>query len=335
MSATNDLASAIAALHPIVMDARRVLLTGPAEVDGDSIGATLALAEVLRRAHPSLDVVAASPDPVPARYRFLDGVDDVVLPGRLDGSFDVAFLLDGVRHRIGAVGPHFDAATTRVLVDHHRSSVAADYDLALLDPCAASTCDIVYELARHPRFDVAVDRPIAEALYTGVVFDTGTFRYSCTTPDTLRLAAALLETGIDAQQIIERVFLDASHADTVFRGQVMSAIRLSAGGRLAHACVPLDMRRRLGAGDGATDGLINSLIFIEGVEVAALLSEVSGGRVRISLRSRGRVNVAEIAASLSPEGGGHDRAAGVTLQGPLGAIHERVAGTIRSRLPRS
>ncbi len=332
MNATRGLSAGIAALHPIVMGARRVLLTGPVEADGDSIGGILALARILERVNPELEVVAACAEPVPRRYRFLEDVERFVLAQDLAGPFDVALLLDGVRHRIGDVGPHFDAAGTRVLVDHHRSSDPAGYELALLDSRRASTCDIVYEIARHPAFDVTVDRATAQQLYTGVVFDTGTFRYSCTTSDTLRLAAALLETGIDAQQIVERVFLDSPFEDTLFRGRVLSEIRLAAGGRLAYACVSHALRVETRASAAATEGVINSLIFIEGVEVAVLLSERPEGLVRISFRSRGGVNVAEVAASLSPEGGGHDRASGATLEGPLASALERVLAGIEPRL---
>ncbi len=333
MSNAVDLSSGIVDLHGIVTGSARALLTGPTEVDGDSIGASLALARVLEHAHPELDVVVASPAPVPRRYRFLDGVERVVLPQDLAGPFDVAFLLDGVRHRIGEVGPHFDAAGVRVLVDHHMSSEPADYDLALLDGRRASTCEIVDEIARHPLFGVPLDRAMAQQLYTGIAFDTGVFRYSCTRPDTLRLAAKCLETGIDAQQIVERVFLDSLHVDTVFRGRVLSDIQLAANGRLAYACIPLSLRAETRATSEATEGLINSLIFIEGVEVAAVLSERPGGVVRISFRSRGRVNVARVAAELSHEGGGHDRASGVTLQGSIDEALRLAIDQVVPRLP--
>ena len=165
---------------------------------------------------------------------------------------------------------------------------------------------------------------MAQQLYTGIAYDTGTFRYSCTTPDTLRLAAQLLQTGIDAQQIIERVFLDASFAETVFRGRVMSTIQIEAGGQVAHASIPAELFASSGVTEGATDGLINSLVFIEGVEVAFLLVERRAGVVKVSFRSRGAVNVAHVARDLSPMGGGHDRAAGVTLRGDRADVHRRV-----------
>jgi len=327
-----DLTVAMDRLHRLVGRARRALLTGPVEVDGDSLGATLALASVLRSVNSRLDVVMVSAAAVPRRYDFLHDIDRMVGPGDLTGPFDLAFLLDGVRHRIGAVGEHFDAAATRVLIDHHQSSDPDDYDLALLDVHRASTCEIIYDLARHPKFDVAVDRSMAQQLYTGIAYDTGTFRYSCTTPDTLRLAAELLQTGIDAQQIVERVFLDASHAETVFRGRVMSTIELDAMGQIAHTVIPRDLLADSGAGNGATDGLINSLVFIEGVEVAFLLVERRPGKHKVSFRSRGAVNVAQVARTLSPEGGGHDRAAGVTLEGDLPEVHQRVLRSVLEAL---
>ncbi len=333
MTSELGLDAEITRLHGLVSGARRAMLTGPMDADGDSVGATLALASVLRAARPGLEVVCVTGSPIPHRYRFLDGAERFVGPEGVSGGFDLAFLLDGVRHRIGPVGEVFDAAGTRVLIDHHWSSNPGDYDLALLDVGRASTCEIVHEIATHPLFAVPVDRAMARQLYTGIAFDTGTFRYSCTTPQTLRLAADLLQTGIDAQQIVEKVFLDATHADTLFRGRVMSAIELAAGGRIAHACASYALLTETGAGPEGTEGLINSLVFIAGVEVAALFVERQPEHFKVSFRSRGGVNVAAVARQLSAEGGGHDRAAGVTLDGPRDAVVERVLTILRARLP--
>jgi bifunctional oligoribonuclease and PAP phosphatase NrnA len=232
---------AISRLHPRVLDARRALLCGPVEVDGDSIGACLALAAVLRATNPELETVVASAEPIPRQYAFLPGASEFVRPTRVRGSFDLAFVLDGVRHRIGDVGETFDRAPTRVLVDHHPSADPGEYDLALLDPVRASTCEIVHEIARHPLFDATVDRTMAQQLYAGIAYDTGVFRYSCTTPSTLRVAAELLETGIDAQKIIERLFLDTPFEETLFRGR--GGPRARSHGRGARACRGSDPRR--------------------------------------------------------------------------------------------
>ncbi len=315
-----------------VSGARRALLCGPVEVDGDSIGACLALASVLRGVNDRLETVVAAVGPIPRPYSFLVGVDQFVGPEDVIGSFDLAFVLDGVRHRIGDLGAAFDSASTRVLVDHHVSSDPSGYDLSLLDPSSASTCEMVYAIARDPRFDVPVDRAMAQQLYTGIAYDTGVFRYSCTTPDTLRVAAELLETGIDAQQIIERVFLDTPYEDTLFRGRILSGARRAAGGEIALASVPLALREACSVGDGATDGVVNGLVFIEGVEVGCLLVERPGGWVKLSLRSRGRVNVAAVARSLADTGGGHDRAAGVTLEGTLDEVEARIEARLRAAL---
>lgn len=327
-----EVSEAISRLHPRVLDARRALLCGPVEVDGDSIGACLALAAVLRSVNPSLETVVASAGPIPRQYTFLPGVNEFVRPTEVHGSFDLAIVLDGVRHRIGDVGAAFDGATTRVLVDHHQSADPRDYDLALLDPVRSSTCEIVHEMAHHPLFDVPVDRDLAQQLYTGLAYDTGVFRYSCTTPTTLRVAAELLETGIDAQQIIERVFLDTSFEETLFRGRILAGAQRFAGGRIALARVPLALRDACAVGPGATDGVVNSLVFVEGVEVGCLVSEQAQRRTKVSLRSRGGVNVARVAVALDPSGGGHERAAGVTLEASMDEVSARIVSYLRREL---
>lgn len=327
-----EVSEAISRLHPRVLEARRALLCGPVEVDGDSIGACLALAAVLRRVNPALETVVASAEAIPRQYAFLPGVDEFVRPAAVRGAFDLALVLDGVRHRIGDVGETFDAASTRVLVDHHQSADPRDYDLALLDPLRASTCEIVHQIARHPLYDVPLDRDLAQQLYTGMAYDTGVFRYSCTTPATLRVAAELLEAGIDAQQIIERLFLDTPFEETLFRGRILASAQRFDGDRIAVARVPLSLRDACAVGPGATDGVVNDLVFVVGVEVGCLLVEQAPGRVKVSMRSRGGVNVAVVARGLSASGGGHERAAGVTLDASLDEVTERVVGSLRRAL---
>ncbi len=315
-----------------VKGARRVLLAGPTDADGDSVGASLALAEVMRRCNPSLVAVVASGAPIPRRYHFLEGCDSVVGPDELEGPFDMAIVLDGVRHRIGDVGPAFDAAPCHVLVDHHRSSDPGDYHLPIWDAARSSTCEIVHEIAGHPSFAVPLDRILAEHLYAGIVFDTGAFRYSNTSPETLRAAAAMLEQGIDAQRIIERLFLDTRAEDMVLRGRVMADVQLDTSGKVAHGCVTLERMRETRATGEATEGLVSTLVFIEGVQAAALFIELPAGGIRVSLRSRGQVDVAGIARRLSSRGGGHDRAAGLTLDGPLDGAVQRVIEQLRAGL---
>ncbi|MCK6526973.1 bifunctional oligoribonuclease/PAP phosphatase NrnA [Myxococcota bacterium] len=321
--------------HALASRATSVLLTGPSEADGDSIGAGLGLAQVLRRTFPHLRVDIVYHAPVPERYRFLPGADRVLTAQEAGGRgpYDLAVLLDGVRHRLGDVGSAFDAAGARVLVDHHRSTDPAEYDLALLEPDMSSTCELVYHLATSPVFGAEVDRDLATNLYAGMIFDTGTFRYSCTTPGTLRVAARLVETGIDFQAIVERILLDTPYSATLFRGRVLAETRTSGDGRVAWAVAPRTLFRELGVGGDATEGVINHLIFITGVDVAMLFVEKDAGVLKVSFRSRGAVNVAEAARLLDPTGGGHDRASGVTLRGDLAELVPRAIALVAGMLP--
>ncbi len=322
-------------LHALASGSRRVLLTGPADADGDSLGAGLALAEVLRRTFPGLTAEVVYHYPVPERYRFLPGAGGVigVTEASARGPYDLAILLDGARHRLGDVGTVFDAATSRVLIDHHRSGSPEGYDLAILEPDMAATCEMIYDLIIRAPFSASVDAELAVNLYAGIIFDTGTFRYSCTAPSTLRVAAALVETGIDFQAIVEKILLDTPFEATVFRGRVLTEARMGAGGRMAWAVAPLSLFRETGSGPDATEGIINHLVFIEGVDVAMFFVERERGGVKVSFRSRGVVNVAQAARHLHPTGGGHDRASGVTLAGTLEEVVPRVTGYIGSLLP--
>jgi len=321
--------------HDLAAGSSRALLTGPSEADGDSIGAGLALQRVLAHALPRLEVDVVYHSPVPERYRFLPGAERVLTAGQVTAGppYDLAVLLDGVRHRLGDVAQLFDTARTRVLVDHHRSTDPKEYDFALLEPDLAATCELVFHLARSERFRAPVDRALATNLYAGIVFDTGTFRYSCTTPGTLRVAAELIETGIDFQAITERILLDMPYEATLFKGRVLEGARVAASGRVAWAQAPRRLFEEVGAAPDATEGVINHLIFIQGVEVALLFVEKDPHTLKVSFRSRGSVNVAEAARLLHPTGGGHDRASGVTLAGTLDEWIPRVVEHVCAMLP--
>ena len=155
-----------------------------------------------------------------------------------------------------------------------------------------------------------MDQDLAGAIYAGMVFDTSIFRYRLTRPATLRAAAILLETGIDHARIVEEVLLQQSAAKMRLRGRMIEKMNLEFEGRLAWAV--LTQGEVAGVESG---GLVDDLVFIEGVEVGALFVENVSGEFKASLRSRGGVDVAKLAQAFSPMGGGHRRAAGATLMG--------------------
>ncbi len=168
------------------------------------------------------------------------------------------------------------------------------------------------------------DLLLAQAVYAGLVFDTGGFRYAMTSPETLRLAGRCLEAGIDHARIVERVLLEQPVERLRLKGVVAARVQLE--GPVAWSWVGYEERQGVQLG-----GLVDELVFLEGVEVGVLVAGKSGGRAKVSMRSRGGVDVAAVAAALSSTGGGHLRAAGATVEGEPEGVARRVAALVQTQ----
>ncbi len=317
------------ALSRAVVGAASVLLTTP-DLDGDSVGSIVALHRAISRRWPEKSLRVVVPEASPARYRSLtEGVAFVRAGGPVE-AVDLALVVDGGPERLGAAAPHFAAARVRGMIDHHRSSDVSVVDVALLDWAAASTTELVLQLC--DRWGVSLDRSLAAPLFAGLAFDTSVFRYRLTSPRALRAAARLLETGIDHAGIVEQVLLQQSEGKARLRARVIDRMHLEASGRLAWSHVAASESAGVDTG-----GLVDDLVFIEGVEVGLLFVERGPERVKLSLRSRGGVDVASLAQTLSPRGGGHARAAGATVAMDLATAFRdlvpRVAATLNQTQP--
>lgn len=307
------------ALRDALAGRSSVLLTGPVGPDGDSIGAALALQRLLRRHGQKVDVACT----VPVRYGFLPGARDAVPDADLQPTYEAVIVLDGDRHRLTEPAcTAFRAAKFTALVDHHASSTADGYDFAWIEVGAPSTTEMLYRAALLA--GESIDRPLAALLYTGAIFDTGGFRYSNATPATLRMAADLMERGFDHADICLRVLMERRPSGLRLAGMVYSGARFLNGGSLAVARVDEQDRRETRMVDGDVEGVVDGLVHTRGVEVAALLVQRGPAEVKVSLRSRGRVDLVPVARTLSPTGGGHPKAAGAMMQLPLDEAEQRV-----------
>jgi phosphoesterase RecJ-like protein len=180
---------------------------------------------------------------------------------------------------------------------------------------------------------VPLTREVAEAIYLGLIYDTGSFQYTLTTPETHRIAARLMETGMDFARIHERALLEQDFENLLLLGKVLStAERRGEAREIVHAAIPRDLARSMQVKSEDYNKIIQTLCFIDGVEVAVLFRELDGAEWKLSLRSRGLVDVAAIARELDPQGGGHDRASGCTLPGPLEAAVARAVAHIDAKV---
>jgi phosphoesterase RecJ-like protein len=311
----------------------RVMLTAPAPADGDSIGSQLALRMVIRRYFPRTDVRIVNEDVLLDRYRHLPGANDAELPQRYTpGDFDLGIVVDGGEERLGASQTLFRGCRQKVQVDHHAVGAPVSYDLRVWDAKAAATTEVVYRLTLSDSLRFPLSPEIAQPLYVGLIFDTGYFRHHNTTPDTLEFGAALLRTGFNFSDVGERAMLMRTMGGVQLMGRVMANAKASASGRVLSGVVPRDLLNHFAARDEDRDGIIDQLSLVQGVEVAVLFHETESGDVKISFRSKSDFDVAELARQLSPTGGGHRKASGCTMRGPLDATVRYVLETLDKML---
>jgi phosphoesterase RecJ-like protein len=305
--------------------ARRVLITMHRGPDGDALGSALALACALREM--GREVTVYNPDELPYNFRFLRGADQVARTLPSDAAFDATVATDaGAYERLGPDVPPPPRRGVLVNLDHHVTTEPFG-DVNYVDPHAASVGILAWKIIRglgHP-----ISRDAAECIYASILADTGCFRYSSTDPECLRVAAELVEAGVEPWEMTVRVYEQQPLARMRLLAEVLGTLEVH--GKLATITITNQMIARAGSPIDLTDGFINYARSVNGVEVAASFREPQdGGPWRVSFRSRGRVNVAAIAQKFG--GGGHHNAAGCSIDGEEAAVRARIAEEIERAL---
>ncbi len=306
---------------------RQFVLTSHVHPDGDALGSCLALAELLDALGKQVTVYNASR--VPESYAYLPTISRVTR--RLPAKFDTAVFLECPDHK--RVGDRVDAvlatAETVLNIDHHVSNDRYG-TLNYIDRTAAALCEMIHPFFAH--FDIPVNTAAAVAIWTSLMTDTGSFRYDNTRPHTLRLAADMMEHGINPAPIYDSVYERRTAAGVRLEGRALAAVQLAADGRIAWVTVPHTWFKETGGTAEDLGGLAETLRGVAGVEVACVLREDRPGKVKVSLRSRSDANVHDVAAQFG--GGGHVKASGCTIEGTLEAVQPRVLAALCNALPR-
>jgi phosphoesterase RecJ-like protein len=291
--------------------------------DGDALGSLLGASLGLRKLNKkTFPTWGATPPEVPPGYEFLPGVDTLVHPEELPDA-EVFLALDcGAVHRLGELlVDDAERAVVTINVDHHPGNDEFG-TLNIVVPTASSTAELVFGLLQD--LDVPIDRDIATNLYTGVFTDTGSFQYANSTPDTLRLAAELLEYGVPKTEIAQHVFETAPYGYLRLLARVLSNTHLVAEERFIYSRIMHADLREADVGIEETDKVIDVLRSTRDADVAAIFKEQGDGKYRASLRSKGGVSVGEIARARG--GGGHELAAGFTTDDVDATVREITEG---------
>jgi len=313
MSRTEHLRNAWSRL----MASRSFILACHQRADGDCLGAALALARALRSL--GKDVVVVSEDGVPDNYAFLPGSESVVKSTHRR-DFDAGILIDceGLK-RVGAAAEAVKAAKLHACIDHHIPDNGFG-EVRVVDSEASSSAEVVLELLDAN--ELTIDRDAAVLLLAGVIADTGNFKFSNTSAQTLRSAARLVELGARPTEIARLIYESKPLRAMRLLGRALTSLESDESGRVAWARISHRDFLELGATDADTESIVNLVGWVRGPRVAVLFREIEPEVVRISLRSSDGVDVNEIARKF--DGGGHAAAAGCTLKMPLCEAERRV-----------
>ncbi|HZP64330.1 MAG TPA: bifunctional oligoribonuclease/PAP phosphatase NrnA [Terriglobales bacterium] len=301
---------------------QRFLLTSHARPDGDAIGSALACSQILRLMGKEAEVVLA--DGVPRIYQPLPFADRVITSDRVNGKYEAAIILecDSVqRTRLQGLENRF-----LINIDHHLSGRPFAH-VNWIEPEAVATAELVYKLAREA--GVKISPEIATCIYTAVLTDTGSFMFEGTNERTFALARELVLAGADPARCARNVYFGHSTAKLRLLGAALS--NLHREGALAWIWVTREQMQAVGAKEEDCEGLVNYALSIYDVEVAAFFRELPDGRFRVSLRSKGKLNVSTVAEHFG--GGGHQCASGCSLDGPLAIAVSHVVDQLRARQP--
>lgn len=293
--------------------------------DGDTLGSSLALYGVLKALKKDVQVVCDNR--VPPNYAFLPYAGELLLPSaarRLPFAISVD-CADALR--MGDSAQLFGAARDTLNIDHHVTN-SAYARLNVVDGKAAATGELIYKLARL--LLPALTEEISVCLYTALLTDTGSFAYSNTTPETMRIAADILESGIDTYEINRLIYRTVPYHKIRLLGLALTNMELLLDGKLGITAVMLKEMLPIGATEEDTEGVIDYVRDVESVEVAVMLREVEAGVFKVSLRSKRYANVSMM--SRVKGGGGHAFAAGYTAHGALDEVRAEAVSLAKRAL---
>jgi bifunctional oligoribonuclease and PAP phosphatase NrnA len=304
----------------------RVFLASHTQPDGDAIGSLLALG--LSLAHLNIRAALFNESHIPAVYRFLPGVAAITRHFDSQAGFDTAVILDcGSLQRIGAAATPVGRIPTIINVDHHVTNTGFGH-FQLIDTSACSTAEIVFRLIKQ--LATPIDKAVATAIYTGILTDTGSFRFANTNSAAFSICDEMVRRGVTPSEVAQHVYGTYSMGRIKLLNLALDSIEISPNGKLSLMTLTRQMLRETNTLPEDADGIINYAKRIQDVRVAVLIQENGNGespsnaqgRFHVSLRSDGTVDVAAIAAAFG--GGGHCNAAGFNIEADMGELKSRI-----------
>jgi bifunctional oligoribonuclease and PAP phosphatase NrnA len=304
----------------MLKSAGNVLILTHKSPDGDTLGSGFALCRALLKLGKTTRVICA--DPFPKKYNYLfEGIESRKFKPKFIVATDIA--------TVELIGEGLAKYSDRVdlCIDHHQSN-SGYAGFTVVDPAAAATCEIMAEII--DLLDVEIDKNIADCLYTGIATDSGCFRYSNTTPRTLRCAAAMIEKGADSVRLNKMLFETNSRARIEMERMALESLEYYFDGRAALITLTKAMNEKAGVTESETDGIPSIPARIEGVDAGITVKEKGDGVYKISLRTGAALNASDICAKLG--GGGHAAAAGCSVNGSLEEVKSTILKAVQEEI---
>ncbi len=311
-------------LDDILEDVKTVAIGGHVRPDGDCVGSVLSMLNYIEDNFPDIEAKAYL-EPIPHIFEFLKRSEELLEPSESDEAVDLFICLDcSDTKRLGPSGTRFTAAKKTLCIDHHLSNDAfADENYII--PDYSSTCELVYNLisAGSPE---RITKEIAECLYTGIIHDTGVFRFDCTKLSTMEAAGHLMEKGIDFGRIIDETFYQKTFDQNRVTGRALQKAKLYSDGRIIASFITAEEMQEFNVKPKHLDGIVSALRDTKGALAAIFLYELEPGHFKVSTRATADINLADLAKSHG--GGGHAKAAGFEIDGDAEAGIEAIVKEI-------
>ena len=301
---------------------KNVVILGHVNPDGDCVGSCLGMYNYLTENFEDLDVTVYL-HTLSKKFEYIKGYTDVCTEFDPNQKYDLCITLDASDvKRLGDFAPYLETAEYSLCIDHHVTN-AGMANVNVVDADASSCCEVLYGLLESQK----ISKEVAECLYTGIIHDTGVFKYSNTSRKTMEIVGRLIEFGIDFPRIIDESFFMKSYGQSKLHGCALLNSKRIMDDRCIYTVVTQEQLKEFGCTVKATDGIVDQLRVIDGVEVVILLYETGNpSEYKVSLRTNSDVDLARIAAAFG--GGGHVKAAGCTVTGTveeiLGGVKEQI-----------
>ena len=306
-------------------EVKTVCLTGHIRPDGDSVGSTLGLYGYLKKNFPEIEADVCL-EPPSEKMNFIPNIDVVRTDYPDHEPYDLMICLDASNlERIGKAVKYFNQAKRTINIDHHISNTNFA-DENYVEGQSSSACEVLYGFLDPDKLDL----DIAIALYTGIIYDTGIFKYRLTSPQTMRIAADLMAYGIPTDDVIDETFNNKTYAENRIFGYSVMKSTLACDGKVIYSTLTKQEMDDFHATTRDLEGIVPQLRMTRGVVVAVFAYETPAGGIKVSLRSNDTFNVNELATLFG--GGGHVRASGLNMNGTLDDCIQTLLAEIEKRL---